>query len=239
MIMFSLYDLIKPKNFFLFSNIIIYILIFTFIALSITSIYLGLYFAPIDIQQGLSYKIIFIHVPCAWLSLLLYTLIAICSLLYLINKNIFIFLIAKNISKVGIVFTLLTLITGSLWGKPMWGTYWVWDARLTSMLILFFLYLGYILLYTSYEDKIKGMNNASILALIGFINIPIIKYCVEWWNTLHQTSSVTKLGSSIHVSMLIPLLISFFALLTFSLLIFFIETRKTILIQKIENLYTN
>ena len=121
----------------------------------------------------------------------------------------------------------------------MWGTYWVWDARLTSMLILFFLYLGYILLYTSYEDKIKGMNNASILALIGFINIPIIKYSVEWWNTLHQTSSVTKLGSSIHVSMLIPLLISFFALLTFSLLIFFIETRKTILIQKIENLYTN
>ena len=237
--MFNFYDLIKPKNFFVFSNIIIYLFALLSIILFITTLYLGIYLAPIDIQQGFSYKIIYIHVPSAWLSLFLYTIVALCSLLYLINKNQFIFLIAKNISKVGIIFTILTLITGSLWGKPMWGTYWVWDARLTSMLILFFLYLGYILLYISYEDKIKGMNNSSILALIGLINIPIIKYSVDWWNTLHQSSSVTKLGSSIHVSMLIPLLISFLGLLVFSLFIFMIETRKSILNQKIENLYTN
>lgn len=234
-----LYDLIKPKNFFYLSSIIIYLLTFIFSVLLLTGIYLGLYCAPVDVQQGLSYKIIYIHVPFAWLSLLLYSIIAILSLIFLINKNKLIFLLTKNIGKIGIVFTFLTLITGSLWGKPMWGTYWVWDARLTSMLILFFLYLGYILLYSSYEDKIKGMNNSSILAIIGFINIPIIKYSVEWWNTLHQGSSITKVGSTIHVSMLVPLLVLFVAFLLFSCLIFFLETRKLILIQKLENLYTN
>ena len=235
--MYYLLDFLKPKNFFKLSNHLIYGLTFFFIILIISGIYLGLYIAPSDSQQGVTYKIIYFHVPFAWLSLLLYSIIAIFSLLYLINKNIFIFIIAKNISKIGIIFTLLTLITGSLWGKPMWGTYWVWDARLTSMLVLFFLYLGYIILSFSFEDKIKSMNNSSILALIGFINIPIIKYSVEWWNTLHQSSSVTKIGSSIHITMLIPLITIFIAFLTFSIILFLIETRKSILIQKIENLY--
>jgi heme exporter protein CcmC len=237
--MYILYDLIKPKNFFFYSKLFINLLNLITIILLLTSIYLGFYLAPVDIQQGLNYKIIFIHVPFAWLSLFLYSLIAIFSLVYLINKNIFIYFLAQNISKIGIYFTFLTLVTGSLWGKPMWGTYWVWDARLTSMLILFFFYLGYILLGSSYEDKYKSMNNSSILALIGFINIPIIKYSVEWWNTLHQTSSVSSLGSSIHISMLVPLLISFFAFLSFTILLVLILTRKTIIIQKTENLYMN
>jgi len=237
--MYILYDLIKPKNFFFYSKLFINLLNLITIILFLTSIYLGFYLAPVDIQQGLNYKIIFIHVPFAWLSLFLYSLIAIFSLVYLINKNIFIYFLAQNISKIGIYFTFLTLVTGSLWGKPMWGTYWVWDARLTSMLILFFFYLGYILLGSTYEDKYKSMNNSSILALIGFINIPIIKYSVEWWNTLHQTSSVSSLGSSIHISMLVPLLISFFAFLSFTILLVLIKTRRTIIIQKTENLYMN
>lgn len=237
--MYILYDLIKPKNFFFYSKLFINLLNLITIILLLTSIYLGFYLAPVDIQQGLNYKIIFIHVPFAWLSLFLYSLIAIFSLVYLINKNIFIYFLAQNISKIGIYFTFLTLVTGSLWGKPMWGTYWVWDARLTSMLILFFFYLGYILLGSTYEDKYKSMNNSSILALIGFINIPIIKYSVEWWNTLHQTSSVSSLGSSIHISMLVPLLISFFAFLSFTILLVLIKTRTTIIIQKTENLYMN
>lgn len=237
--MYILYDLIKPKNFFFYSKLFINLLNLITIILLLTSIYLGFYLAPVDIQQGLNYKIIFIHVPFAWLSLFLYSLIAIFSLVYLINKNIFIYFLAQNISKIGIYFTFLTLVTGSLWGKPMWGTYWVWDARLTSMLILFFFYLGYILLGSTYEDKYKSMNNSSILALIGFINIPIIKYSVEWWNTLHQTSSVSSLGSSIHISMLVPLLISFFAFLSFTILLVLIKTRRTIIIQKTENLYMN
>lgn len=235
--MLLIYNLLKPKYFFYLSKILILLCIIITINLLLSSIYLGLYLAPIDIQQGLNYKIIYIHVPSAWLSLFLYVLIACNSLFFLINKNLILFIIAKNLAKIGTIFTLITLITGSLWGKPMWGTYWVWDARLTSMLILFFLYIGYIILYNSYEDKIKGMNNSSILILVGFINIPIIKYSVEWWNTLHQTSSITKLGSSIHISMLIPLIISFMSLLTFSMLIFFIFIRKEILFQKIENLY--
>jgi heme exporter protein C len=232
------YDLIKPKHFFNFTNTLTYIFIFFTLVLFTASLYLGI-IAPSDLQQGLSYKIIYIHVPSAWLSLLLYTIVAINSLFYLINKNIFLFLIAKNFARIGIHFTIITLITGSLWGKPMWGTYWVWDARLTSMLILFFLYLGYIILIYSYEDQIKAMNNSSILALIGLINIPIIKYSVEWWNTLHQSSSVTKLGSSIHVSMLIPLLTCFFCLCCITILILFLQIRKDILKQKIENLYMN
>lgn len=237
--MFILYDLIKPKYFFFYSKLFINLLNLLTIILLLTSLYLGFYLAPIDIQQGLNYKIIFIHVPFAWLSLFLYSLIAVFSLIYLINKNIFIYFLAHNISKIGIYFTFLTLVTGSLWGKPMWGTYWVWDARLTSMLILFFFYLGYILLGSTYEDKYKSMNNSSILALIGFINIPIIKYSVEWWNTLHQNSSVSSLGSSIHVSMLVPLLISFFAFLSLTILLVLIKTRRTIIIQKTENLYMN
>ena len=150
----------------------------------------------------------FVHVPAAWMALFCYTFMAGASAVALIWKHPLADLAAKSAAPIGALFTFAALVTGALWGKPMWGTWWVWDARLTSMLILFFLYLGYLALWQAIEDPAKAAKAAAILALVGFVNVPIIKFSVDWWNTLHQPASVIRVaGPSIHPTMLWPLLI--------------------------------
>lgn len=167
----------------------------------------GLVVAPADYEQGQGYRIIFVHVPAAWMSLFIYTTMAVVGAIGLIWRIKLAHVVMMASAPIGASFTFLALVTGSLWGKPMWGTYWVWDARLTSELILLFLYLGVIGIYSSIEDKRSAAKAAALLAIVGIINIPIIHYSVEWWNTLHQGPTVTKFDKpSIHISMLIPLL---------------------------------
>ena len=171
----------------------------------------GLWLAPEDYQQGDAYRIIFVHVPCAWMSLMIYTLMAAaaaCGLVWRI-KTMHVFAAAS--APIGAAFTLVTLVTGSIWGKPMWGGWWVWDARLTSELILLFLYLGFIALQEAIPDRRLAWRSGAVLLVVGFVNVPIIHYSVEWWNTLHQPASIMKIGApSIHASMLVPLLLCAF-----------------------------
>jgi heme exporter protein C len=180
------------------------------IGLTVLAFAAGLYLvqgAPDDYQQGATVKIMFLHVPSAWLSMFGWTVMSIAALGTLVWRHPLADVAAKAAAPIGAAFTFLCLVTGSLWGRPMWGTYWVWDARLTSMLLLFFLYLGHIALSRAYDDPDRGDRAAAILALIGAINLPIIKFSVDWWNTLHQPASVMKLGGpSIHPAILTPLL---------------------------------
>jgi heme exporter protein C len=170
-------------------------------------LYGGLVLAPADYQQGDAYRIIFIHVPSAWMSLFIYIVMAIAAVVALIWRMKLAEIIAMECAPIGAAFTFITLVTGSLWGKPMWGTWWTWDARLTSELVLLFLYLGVIGLYHAFDDPRRGARAASFLVLIGVVNLPIVHYSVVWWNTLHQGSTVRLLGpSKIAPSMLWPLL---------------------------------
>jgi heme exporter protein C len=171
-------------------------------------LYLGLFVAPPDYQQGESVRIMYVHVPSAWMALLIYATIAGASAAALIWRHPLGHLVAKASAPVGACFTFLALATGSLWGKPMWGTWWVWDARLTSVLVLFFLYLGHIALMKAFDDPGRGQKAAAVLALVGIVNLPIIKFSVDWWNTLHQPASVFRLsGPTIHEDMLWPLVV--------------------------------
>ena len=176
--------------------------------LLVVGLYLALVVVPADYQQGDTVRIMFVHVPSAWMAMFCYTFLAVASAVALIWKHPLADLAAKASAPIGAGFTFLALVTGSLWGKPMWGAWWVWDARLTSVLILFFLYLGYMALWQSIEDGQKAAKAAAVLALVGAINVPIIKFSVDWWNTLHQPASVLRMdGPAIHPSMLWPLLI--------------------------------
>jgi heme exporter protein C len=176
--------------------------------LMLAGLYGGLILAPPDYQQGESYRIIFIHVPSAWMSLFIYVVMAAAGVIGLVWRIKLAEVVAISSAPIGASFTFLALVTGSLWGKPMWGAWWVWDARLTSELILLFLYLGVISLYSAIEDKRVAARAVAILALVGVVNIPIIHYSVEWWNTLHQGATIAKFDKpSIHMSMLIPLLL--------------------------------
>ncbi len=171
-------------------------------------LYMTFFTAPPDYQQGETVRIMFIHVPAAYMALFVYAVMAVASAFALIWRHPLGDVIAKSSAPIGAAFTFLALLTGSFWGKPMWGTWWVWDARLTSVLVLFFLYLGHIALNHAFDDAARGAKAAAILALVGVINLPIIKYSVDWWNTLHQPASIMKMsGPAIHPSMLWPLLI--------------------------------
>src|SRR5947199_5749118 len=164
--------------------------------------------APDDYQQGATVKIMFIHVPNAWLSMFVWGVMSIAALGTLVWRHPLADVAAKAAAPIGAAFTFLALVTGSLWGKPMWGTYWEWDARLTSVLILFLMYLGLIALWRAVDDPSRAARAAAILTLVGAINLPIIKFSVDWWNTLHQPASVLRLGgSAIHPSILVPLLV--------------------------------
>ena len=198
----------------------------------------GLYFSllqsPPDYIQGDSMRIMYIHVPSAWFALMAYTILAGSSVLWFITRNPIFSIIARSIAQIGMIFTLISLVTGSIWGKPTWGVWWVWDARLTSMLLLFFLYLAYIFLWQSITNKDLASKISAALAIVGFVNIPIIKFSVDWWNTLHQPATISKLSApSIDISMMVPLFIMTFATFLFLVTVFFIRLRIEILDNKI------
>lgn len=208
MIWLFFHKLASPKHFYRISGLLIPWLAAITAILLVVGLYLGLFVAPPDYQQGQSYRIIFVHVPSAWMSMFIYTFMAVLSAIYLIWNIKLADVMARSSAVLGASFTLLALATGSLWGKPMWGAWWVWDARLTSELILLFLYMGYIALVMAIEDVRTAARAGAVLILVGVVNIPIIHYSVEWWNTLHQGPTVTKLDKpSIHLSMLVPLLL--------------------------------
>ena len=203
-------------------------------------LYLSLVGSPEDYQQGDTVRIMFIHVPAAWMSMSVYTMMAVAAAVGLIWKHPVADLSAKAAAPIGACFTFLTLVTGALWGQPMWGTYWVWDARLTSFLILFFLYLGYIALWSSFDDQSKASKAAAILVLVGVINVPIIKFSVDWWNTLHQPASVATMdGPKIHSSILIPLLVMGLAYTSLFVTLFIIRVKAEILGRRLRLLQIN
>ncbi len=200
-----------------------------FLALAIPSILNS----PNDYQQSNAVLIMYVHVPAAWMALLIYTLLAIFNLSGFIWKNPFFYLIARSIALIGAMFAFITLATGSIWGKPIWGTWWVWDARLTSVLVLFFLYLGYIILLDSFEDRSKGERIAAIISIIGFINVPIVKFSVEYWNSLHQPASILRKGGvAIDPMMLKPLLLMFGVYFSYFVFLSLLRVRSAILEKK-------
>ncbi|GAK44252.1 heme exporter protein CcmC [Tepidicaulis marinus] len=204
----NLHALANPTRFLRLSGLLLPVIWVLALGLLGAGLYMSFFTAPPDYQQGETVRIMFIHVPAAWLSLFGYTLMAGASATALIFRHPLADVAAKSAAPVGAAFTFLALVTGALWGKPMWGTWWVWDARLTSVLILFFLYLGYMALWATIEEPVRAARAAAVLALVGFVNVPIIHYSVEWWNTLHQGASVLRLdGPAIHPSMLWPLLV--------------------------------
>lgn len=202
--------------------------------LLVAGLYLALLASPPDYQQGETVRIMYVHVPAAWMSMFCYVSMAIAAAVGLIWRHPLAELAAKATAPIGASFTFLALITGSLWGRPMWGTWWVWDGRLTSVLILFFLYLGYIALVEAFDDPARGMKAAAILALVGCVNIPIIKFSVDWWNTLHQPASVVRMGGpSIDASMLAPLLVMATAFTSYYFWLLLLRLRSEILAGKI------
>lgn len=202
------HKLASPKHFYRISGLFIPWLWGITLMLLVAGLYLGLFVAPPDYQQGQSYRIMFVHVPSAWMSMFVYVFMAVLSGIHLIWNMKLADVMVRSSATLGASFTVLALATGSLWGKPMWGAWWVWDARLTSELILLFLYLGYMALVSAIEDHRTAARAGGILLLVGVVNIPIIHYSVEWWNTLHQGPTVTKFDKpSIHPSMLWPLLL--------------------------------
>ena len=199
---------------------------------------LGLYYAilnsPPDYLQGDSMRIMYVHVPAAWLALSSYSFLAFSCIAWFIFRNPIFNLFAKSIAPIGALFTLIALVTGSIWGKPTWGTWWAWDARLTSMLILFFLYAAYIMTWQTIVNKDLAAKISAALGIIGFINIPIIKFSVDWWNTLHQPATISKLSApSIHISMLTPLMLMTFAYILFLVTVFLMRYKIETLDQKI------
>jgi heme exporter protein C len=209
-----------------------------FIVATIVTFTVGIYYAilnsPPDYLQGDSMRIMYVHVPAAWLALSSYSFLALSCIAWFIFRNPIFNLFAKSIAPIGATFTLIALVTGSIWGKPTWGTWWAWDARLTSMLILFFLYIAYIMTWQTITNKDLAAKISAALGIIGFINIPIIKFSVDWWNTLHQPATISKLSApSIHISMLTPLMLMTFAYVLFLITLFLIRYKIEILDQKI------
>ncbi len=197
-------------------------------------LYWSLVVAPADYQQGDAARIMFVHVPAAWMSMFVYGVIALSSALGLVLKHPLADVAARAAAPYGAAFTALALITGSLWGKPMWGTYWVWDARLTSELILFFIYLGYIGLWSAIEEPARAAKVCAVLALVGAVNIPIIKFSVEWWATLHQGESIFRGGGpTMGAEFLWPLLVMAFAYTILFLWLWLIRVRTEILAQRL------
>tara|TARA_B100001057_G_scaffold499020_1_gene608046 strand:- start:1414 stop:2121 length:708 start_codon:yes stop_codon:yes gene_type:complete len=194
----------------------------------------ALFLSPEDYKQSHSVRIMYVHVPAAWISLGIFSLITLLSLTGYIFKNKNFFLIAKSLAPSGLVFNIIALVTGSIWGKPTWGTWWVWDARITSMLILALFYVLYLISWKIYRDNEKVIKITTLITIFGIINIPIIKYSVDWWNTLHQPASINILTkTSIHTSMLLPLIIMTAAFALFSLLIFLMKYNTELI--KIKN----
>lgn len=204
----------SPPEFYRLSGLFLPWLYAAALLTGLPGLYLGLFATPADYLQGESFRIIYIHVPSAWMSMFIFGFMAVAGAAALIWHVKIAEVLARASAPIGAMFTAITLITGSLWGRPTWGTYWVWDARLTSELVLLFLYFGVIALYNAIEDPRKAARATALLALVGLINLPIIHYSVEWWNTLHQGQSIRLFASdksSIDKSMLPPLILMAFA----------------------------
>ena len=210
----------------------IYIFILFIIVLSV-GLLEALILSPADYKQSESVRIMYVHVPSAWTSVGIFSLIAFLSLGQMVFKNKYFSTIAKSLAPSGLIFNIIALVTGAIWGKPTWGTWWAWDARITSMLILCIFYILYILSWRVLEDKNNVEKITSIISILGLINLPIIKFSVEWWATLHQPASISISGSSIHSSMLLPLFIMTAAFVLFSFLIFLMKYNTELI--KIKN----
>ncbi len=225
--------LINPNKFNLLSSIIFKpLLILSLIILAVGLIF-SIYLSPNDYQQGSTVRIMYVHVPSAWLALLTYLIMTFYSLLALVFRVQFGFIINTAVAPIGAIFTLICIVSGSLWGKPMWGTWWVWDARLTSVTILFIFYLIIIFINLSFENRIVREKIVSIFVLVGSINLPIIKFSVDWWNTLHQPATISKLSKpSIDPSMLNPLLIMTVGFMLFGISIAILRIKAEIISRK-------
>ena len=227
----------NPSRFVRITSILVPWLMVAVGILFITGLYLSLLKSPDDIVQGSAVRIMYVHVPSAWLSIFSYLLLAICSLFFIVWRHPLADILSRAIAPVGALFSLLTLLTGSIWGKPMWGTWWVWDARLTSMLILFLLFMGYIALSNAFEKSERGSRPAALLAIAGSINLPIVKFSVDWWSTLHQPASIMRTGGvSIDSSMLLPLVIMFLAFQLFFILIIIFRSHSILMERKMQHL---
>jgi len=227
--------LINPSKFNKFADIIFKPLIFISLIILITGLIL-VYLSPLDYQQGLTVKIMYIHVPSAWLALLTYSIMTIYSIIGIAFKMPFSFIVNKAVAPIGAVFTLICIITGSLWGKPMWGTWWVWDARLTSVAILFIIYLIIIFMNLSFENRIVREKVVAIFILVGSVNLPIIKFSVDWWNTLHQPASIIRFdGPSINQEMLIALVIMLLGFLFMSIFVILKNIKTNLILKKYQS----
>jgi len=227
----------NPSRFVKVTSILVPWLMSMLVFLLIFGVYLALFGSPDDIVQGSAVRIMYVHVPSAWIALSSYLMLAICSFFFIIWRHPLADILSRSIAPVGALFALLTLITGSIWGRPMWGTWWVWDARLTSMLILFIFFMGYIALSNAFEKNERGSRPAALLAIAGSINLPIVKFSVDWWNTLHQPASIMRSGGiSIDSSMLWPLSIMAIAFQTFFILIIILRSHSMLIERKINHL---
>jgi heme exporter protein C len=235
--MASLFELANPKRFMNLSGALLPWFASAAAILLGVGLYLALFASPPDYQQGETVRIMFIHVPAAWTAMMAYGLMAVASLFSLVWRHPLADVAAKAAAPLGALFTALALITGSLWGKPMWGAYWVWDARLTSFLLLLFLYLGYVALWNAIEDEIRAARAAAILALVGAVNLPIIKFSVDWWNTLHQGESIFRTGGpTISAVFLWPLFLMAFGYTFLFFTLWMIRIRTEILERRARTL---
>ena len=232
-----MFSLLSPSNIFYLIEKLISFINSIFFILLLVALSFALIFSPPDYIQGDSVRIMYVHVPSAWIGLASFTCIALLSMANFIFKTKNLIIITKSIAPIGLMFTCLAIITGSLWGQPTWGTWWAWDARLTSMVLLALFYIGYIVSHKFILKEERANKISSIIAIIGLINIPIIKFSVDWWNTLHQPASIKLTGTStIHSSMLMPLLLMFFVLLLYCALIFLMKYKTEIIRIKKKNL---
>jgi len=233
----SLIDLANPTRFSSLAGRVLPWLAAATLILFAAGLYLAFFVAPDDYQMGAVVKIMFIHVPNAWLCMFVWGVMSVASLGTLVWRHPLADVAAKAAAPLGAAFTFLALVTGSLWGRPMWGTYWVWDARLTSVLVLFLMYLGIIALWRTVEDPSRAARAAAILTLVGAINLPIIKFSVDWWNTLHQPASVFRVGGpAIDKSILVPLLVMAIAFTLLFVTLHLAAMRTEILRRRIRTL---
>ena len=229
-----MFKLFEPNKIFLINSRITKYILFLFIIVLSIGLVEALFLSPEDYIQSHSVRIMYVHVPSAWIALGIFSLIALLSVISFIFKNKNFSIIAKSLAPSGFVFNIIALITGSIWGKPTWGTWWAWDARITSMLILALFYIIYILAWRIYDGREKVHRITSLIAILGAINVPIIKYSVDWWTTLHQPASISIFSkTSIHTSMMIPLALMTASFALFSILIFLMKYNTELI--KIKN----
>ena len=229
-----------PNKILSLSNNFMINLLLLMILISFIGFIFAMFLSPPDYIQGDSVRIMYVHVPSSFIALGCFAILSLSSILNLIFKIKYVSLIAKSLAPIGCIFTLISIVTGSLWGKPTWGTWWVWDARLTSMAILLIFYIVYIMVWKFVSDFEKANKISSVIAIIGSFNLPVIKYSVDWWNTLHQPSSITLTSApTIHYTMLIPLIIMLLGLTIYSLAIFLIRYKTEVMKYKIHNKKNN